>query len=362
MLRKYCQNYVLLVFFGIISINVLLLNNNHTIDVNISPVTISSDSTLLCNNPTFILYYSNSRIYFAGLMRSILPQYGFDINCSINELPSIFHKLTNSRYRSIFCLKYNNKTMPYKKQFCNGNALIYMSNCFPGQYPDGIFECLMPTLVVKTSLNTMLTQYCNKYHSNDSLCNFQPLSYSIENTKQRIEFLTKHINCSNDKPQYNKTWVFKENKDSAEGIHFENNHEQIYRLISPNISEQNTYYKHCSNIKAFKGQRYMRKHHFAYENNTENGNGFRVSYKGLLMQQLISNPLLIENRAFHIRTFVLIPSFTKPFIVLHYREGLLFRSVQQYNNKILKKKNLVSNGAISDGLNTKYKARNGKFF
>eukprot|EP01084_Bolivina_argentea_P260775 440504_1 len=66
------------------------------------------------------------------------------------------------------------------------------------------------------------------------------------------------------------------------------------------------------------------------------------------MQEFISNPLLIENKAFHIRTLLLIASTKNPLIVLQYPKWQIFRNPLQYNNSDLDPLKLKSNSHIAN--------------
>eukprot|EP01084_Bolivina_argentea_P147249 257667_1 len=342
-------SFLLLFIHKDATVNILSLNYNNQ----------SNYELLSCNNPAYFMWYKVNT--FGLLYKKLFLQHGFNINCSVDEIPSEFRDFKDYRGKNSFiCLKYNNETKPYNQEFCNGARLFHMpcQLCY-----GGLTRCDMPMFmpINKTGLHTILTNYCEKHYNNTNICNFKILGYNMKDTKQRIEFLTKHIDCTNNNAQHDKTWVFKEDKHCSDGIHFENNHELIYKLISPNHTEQNIYYKNCSSIKPFNRPKYFKKNHFTY-NKKKNGKGFHVSYESLLMEEFVSNPLLIEERAFHIRSFLSIPSISKPFIVLHYPEGLIFRNIRKYNNKKLNKNILSSNGAIADGANKKLKAKTGVHF
>eukprot|EP01084_Bolivina_argentea_P280549 479792_1 len=138
---------------------------------------------------------------------------GFNSKCSNKERIHQYKKCKNiQNHCDTWCKKYNNSNL--NSQFCNGGKIIWKSNLFAKR--------LKTQLTVKTHINTVLKAYCNKYHINDNGCNFHLLSFDMSITKERNEFLTNHIDCNNDKPQYNQTWVFKENRDMGTGIHILN--------------------------------------------------------------------------------------------------------------------------------------------
>eukprot|EP01084_Bolivina_argentea_P105044 188041_1 len=169
----------------------------------------------------------------------------------------------------------------------------------------------------------------------------------MDNEKQRIEYINKQIDCTNNKSQNEKTWVFKEYKHAGTGVHFYDNHALIYKILWPNITEQNMYYKQCKDIKPFTNKEYFKENNFIYKKiRDENGRkiGFKIQWERLIMQEFIGNPLLIENKLFHLRCYGLIASWNNPLIILMYRDGTIMRNSMEYNRKDLNPNSLKTNG------------------
>eukprot|EP01084_Bolivina_argentea_P286693 491840_1 len=153
---------------------------------------------------------------------------GFVIQCTNKERHQLGMNKFNSRrsWVSDFCVKHKNSNT-----FCHGTKLIYLNRkCDP-------FRVKTLNIESKTALNKILTTFCNKYHANDDVCNFVLLSYNLDISTERNEFLIKHIDCNNNNSQYDNTWILKEDIEYGHGIHVENNHKQIYQLIVANESE-----------------------------------------------------------------------------------------------------------------------------
>eukprot|EP01084_Bolivina_argentea_P003370 6320_1 len=167
--------------------------------------------------------FSDMRPFFNAVQK-----FGFNIKCKYKERKRFGLKVGRRKSGSEHCFKYNN----INNTFCHGAQLIFLNN--PNR---DNFRTKILNLESKTSLHEILTVFCNRYHKNDNVCNFRLLSYNLDIPNERIEFLNKHIDCNNEKPQYDKTWVFKEHIDFGSGVHLINNHQLIYQLITANISE-----------------------------------------------------------------------------------------------------------------------------
>eukprot|EP01084_Bolivina_argentea_P290436 498893_1 len=214
------------------------------------------------------------------------------------------------------CQKYNYK-FHNKNTFCNGGRIHFVKNHYSITSKRHHFKS-------KLGLHRILTPYCNKYHTMDNVCNFKLLSYDMNNIHDRIEFLNQHINCTN--VTKSKTWVFKEsNKHMGNGIHPINNPQLIYQLIAPNYKGE---YKmndklntNCKNINMNKTDinyinyiNYIKQEGFMHNKN-------KIIYKKeLIIQEFVANPLLIEQKRFHLRSYFIIPSCQNPLIVLHYSD------------------------------------------
>eukprot|EP01084_Bolivina_argentea_P126988 224687_1 len=163
-----------------------------------------------------------------GGMREEFFERGFNIRCTRHERRDIFrrkrwrNKRKGQTRSDRKCFKYNS-TNTNDNVFPDGGELIYL---------DREWKLEITDIEKKTSLHRILSTYCNKYHDNDKVCDFNLETYDIGIPEERIEFLTKHIDCNNNEPQYDKTWVFKENIDFGSGIHIYNNHKLIYQLIT----------------------------------------------------------------------------------------------------------------------------------
>eukprot|EP01084_Bolivina_argentea_P108696 194276_1 len=186
---------ILISLFFVVS--VLVYNNTMVFDIynSFTPgYTNDLNNISSCKSPTYIItsYQTDPLIQ---LTVSAFMQHGFNTNCT-------------SEISYGCCRKYNKS---YSKHYCDGGRLLF--DGFKKTY-DGIH------MFTKVSLHRILTLYCNKFVNNSStnICNFKLLSYELNDEKQRIEFLTTHIDCTNNNPQYNKTWVFKENKHAGRGV------------------------------------------------------------------------------------------------------------------------------------------------
>eukprot|EP01084_Bolivina_argentea_P126989 224690_1 len=148
-----------------------------------------------------------------GEMQNVLSERGFNIKCTRHETIDIFRRKDWRNLRqgqSRFdkkCLKYN-ITNSNDDVFCDGGELMYM---------DKQWKSVVVDIAMKTSLHRILSTYCNKYHNNDNVCDFYLETYNIGIREERNTFLIKHIDCNNNKSQYDKTWVFKENIDFGSG-------------------------------------------------------------------------------------------------------------------------------------------------
>eukprot|EP01084_Bolivina_argentea_P003363 6307_1 len=191
------------------------INNDSyaTQSTNISHNTTTTTYKIIpqCNPPTLTGIYD--------FIHYSLRSHGFNIQCK-NESSSISsfyfksHIQSPSSMSSIYhsCFTYNNNISigNHRELFCDGGKLIHA---------DVNWMRVNIDILKKTSLQRVLNTYCNKYHKNDNVCDFSLLTYNLGITKERNEFLTNHIDCNNNKPQYDKAWVFKENTDFGEGIH-----------------------------------------------------------------------------------------------------------------------------------------------
>eukprot|EP01084_Bolivina_argentea_P286695 491843_1 len=148
----------------------------------------------------------------------LFKAHGFRPICTAKEKRTLQVNRWTQRYGYGVCFKYTpNNESNFDSSFCNGGRLIYK-----GTREE---RMLFNRLTSKANLNALLRTYCDKYHTDDNECNFYLRSYNMNIKTERIEFLTKHIDCTNDKRQYNKTWVFKEDKHLGTGVHFNDIHQ-----------------------------------------------------------------------------------------------------------------------------------------
>eukprot|EP01084_Bolivina_argentea_P188158 323977_1 len=309
--------------------------------------------TQICD-PAYIIFqrtFAPSPLFIDQLA----TKYGFDLRCTIFErqklgLESVVRK-KQYRYnykQTAVCLKYNDK---YNKSINN--------NPFCGQTLISLNTYKMETgkhnfiIKHKTGMNLVLTTYCNTLNSKDNNCNFHLLSYDVSVEEERIEFLSKHINCNNNNAQFNKTWVFKEALHGGKGIHIINNHHLIYQLITANISE---HIENCT-FNPITNESYFIEEGFKYY---KTDYGFAVNRNGLLIQEFIANPLLIKLKEpnsdvykehnFNMRSYLLIASYSNPFIVFNYNKPFFLLNPNYYNNKQEKinKKAIITNRDMVD--------------
>eukprot|EP01084_Bolivina_argentea_P302274 521739_1 len=266
-----------------------------------------------CNNPIHFIWNDKDK-HINYLIQRPLMSYGFTINCSKES------RLTVTKQQ--YCLKYNASL--YYDAFCNGG--MFYSPWKKRNRKLTFMDYQLEDMFIKTKMNQMLTLYCSN-QPNETVCDFNLLGYDMEDINQRTEFLKKHLNLD---VENNITWVFKEyNKHGGSGIHFYSNQTLIYALLAPDAPDALPL-KHS----------YLKQEGFSRCGEKKQKT---ICFENLLIQEFISNPLLIEDHAFHIRANFLIPSFSNPFIVLYYPQGQIFRNPGKYTKKHLNKHVLMSN-------------------
>eukprot|EP01084_Bolivina_argentea_P136961 241221_1 len=230
-----------------------IATNNDSLHINETSTSIAPTlMTKTCNSVYLITHDYTMFMNF--------EKHGFNLPCNDKEEKQlrISKKRTETEWSKGYpkCKKYEHSN-PSNSPFCNGGKIIYHGNAFADR--------LQKRLTVKTHLNRILTAYCNKYHPDDNGCNFHLLSFDMSISKERREFLTKHIDCNNDKPQYDQTWLFKEQKHLGTGIHIYNIHQLIYRLIVNSSTES---IKNCV-FNPIKDEEYFIREGFKYESINE---------------------------------------------------------------------------------------------
>eukprot|EP01084_Bolivina_argentea_P136962 241222_1 len=318
-----------------------IATNRDSLPINTTSQLINDETQIIKSialtktcKPAYLMLYLNFGMHLK------FDEYGFNLNCNRKEKKQLgicTKKTKKMGFRDCACKKYNHSNQ-VDSPLCNGGKLIWQGNRFT--------RSINKRFTVKTHLNRILTAYCNKYHPDDNGCNFHLLSFDMSISKERREFLTKHIDCNNDKPQYDQTWLFKEQKHLGTGIHIYNIHQLIYRLIVNSSTES---IKNCV-FNPIKDEEYFIREGFKYESINE---GYVVDRNGLLMQTFIANPLLIElkeiKHVFHLRSFFLIPSYTAPFIVLYWPKFRIYVNPYEYNNKEkMQRKAMITNRHIND--------------
>eukprot|EP01084_Bolivina_argentea_P233562 393362_1 len=289
------------------------------------------ENNISCKHPTNIIMPYRKDHGFGGISIAHFIDHEFNQNCSLHG--------------QFFCQQYNNAY--YSKYYCNGGYIRFGTHYngiighfgYSNHFSNGIH------VHHKLTLHRILRLYCSKFsNKSNNICNFMLSTYEIKNTNQRIKFLSTQIDCTNKKPQPNKTWVFKEaNKHQGMGVHFSNIHHDIYQFISPNKSEQLLYYKQCKNIAPLGTRIFLENKGFESERVLNAvKRGYRVKWDGLLMQEFISNPLLINKSIFHVRSNLLIASFN-PLIVCHYPDAALYRNADIFDPTLSNQISLRSN-------------------
>eukprot|EP01084_Bolivina_argentea_P193527 332010_1 len=287
------------------------INNSHNMQLttkpNISQNNFNSISNTKCIPPILKGIYGN-------LQPPLVDESGFDIPCITPALKMIQRKRFGQNET---CFKYNNNISNNKHIFCEGGNLFFF---------DRVWILSVMNIQKKTSLHKVLVTYCNEYHKNDTVCDFNLLSYNLGITEERNQFLTQHIDCNNNQSQPDKTWVFKENIDKGSGIHFYNNHNLIYKLITADKSEN---INGCR-FNPIQNETFFTEEKFVNYHRIENGLGYVIDRKDLLIQQFVSNPLLIKmypnekiKHVFHLRSYFMVPSYSNPFIVLYFPNPIL---------------------------------------
>eukprot|EP01084_Bolivina_argentea_P233560 393357_1 len=293
------------------------------------------ENNISCKHPTNIIMPYRKDHGFGGISIAHFIDHEFNQNCSLHG--------------QFFCQQYNNAY--YSKYYCNGGYIRFGTHYngiighfgYSNHFSNGIH------VHKKSTLHRILRLYCSTFsNKSNNICNFMLRAYEIKDTNQRIEFLSKQIDCTNKAPQPNNTWVFKENKHRGMGVHFSNNHHDIYQLIFPNKSEQCIHYKECNKITPIGTQLFLASQGFTYERilNTPK-RGYRVKWDGLLMQKFISNPLLINKHIFHVRSNLLIASF-KPLIVCHYPDAMVQISTENFDPTLSNQISLRSNFHVAE--------------
>eukprot|EP01084_Bolivina_argentea_P309470 535304_1 len=311
-----------------------VLYENISIKSNIgTSYAFSSSKKSLCTNPTSLMWEYSDLI--AQKISSRFQTHGFEFNynCSLNY-PNSFASngklYTSTGITHFTCQKYNNHSINYSPHFCDGGRIFFLC-AQQSRYNKPMLTFTLDrygiNVVTKFGLDTVLSIYCNEFYANDNVCDFKLLSYHMDDSFQRIKFLTDHIDCTKSESELSKTWVFKEDKDVGIGVHFVQNDQHIYKLIAPNKTEQTICCKECEHIQPLKRKTFLEKEGFWFQGSKlDNGMSFRVKRDGLLIQEFISNELLLENKRFHVRAMLLV--IWQPLIVLYYPEGCIFRSAE----------------------------------
>eukprot|EP01084_Bolivina_argentea_P052624 96656_1 len=143
-------------------------------------ITYSHTKIGSCHDPVYFIFPCQHKFlkpFGRLLQKNLINSYGFkNTSCS-----KVFNM---NRTVTAFCAKYNPEL--HSNEFCNGGEIIW-------QPQPNIFKQF-----TKSKLNKILTKYCNIYHATDNICNFKLLTFNMDNLQQRIEFITKYINCTNN--------------------------------------------------------------------------------------------------------------------------------------------------------------------
>eukprot|EP01084_Bolivina_argentea_P308255 532975_1 len=204
---------------------------------------VNDGNTNICN-PTYMIIGESSNEW-NDVFLNRLHLYGFTIECNENELNTFIENREINQFSSAYvCKKYNNydeNRNQTAKIFCNGGRIHCDDNNYINSDALHIFQS---NLNNKVKLHQILNNYCNInfINHNKNICDFKLLSYSMDNEKNRIEFLNKYINCSL-KSENQKIWVLKENKNGGDGIHLIHDFAMLYHLIMPSLN-----YCNMSNI------------------------------------------------------------------------------------------------------------------
>eukprot|EP01084_Bolivina_argentea_P094190 169320_1 len=344
----YYYYYVMLPIIGIVLVLFytwytpsLLITENKVLFVDpttlIKLKNISLTLTTICNPIYFILttYHFENTFFQNGFSKQIKQCKSINLN----ELGITTKPVKRRDYPQ--CYIYN-ESFEINNPLCAGGKLIWKHR--------PLAKPLQLRIESKFSLYKILTQYCNKHYNYtvDNFCSFYLLSYNMDIDSERNIFLNKHIDCNINKPQYNKTWVFKENTHTGVGIHIYNNHKLIYQLLISSKNESEQIKKKCG-FKPLKNESWFKEERFKYYKiNGTDYEGYVVNKTELLMQEFVSNPMLIDTHIFHIRSHFLIASYQDPFIVLHWPRPNILINPNDYNNKEIKlnKKKILTNRFI----------------
>eukprot|EP01084_Bolivina_argentea_P003371 6322_1 len=314
--------------YGLVSVFCLLLilNQHKTSTHYVMNDSYHSNTTTQFNNTIYVISYAH--IQNANILTLLQHKFGSPIRCKDNERQQFVHQFVH-QFPPALCLKY----FDIHNRFGDNVKLIMSSWNFKEKALDKMWS-------TKTVLHEILKTYCNKYHFNDDNCNFYLLSYHLGVPNERIEFLTKHIDCNNNQPQYDKTWVFKETAHGGTGVHLINNHQEIYRLIIANVSET---INNCP-FNPIKSEKYFSEQQ-QFVNWYKIDEGYVINRTECLIQTFVSNPLLVHAHVFHLRSYLFIASYSNPMIVLHWPRPILMINPHTYNNqqKILNKQVIVTN-------------------
>lgn len=196
----------------------------------------------------------------------------------------------------------------------------------------------------KHSLHSTINAYASL---NDIVIDFLPQTFSLDNVRERREFFAA-LPCEDNNKNL---WLFKTEQHGGAGIHFIDNPLAMRQLfwretdirhamefVSPqrfNCNNQNIPRLTASDVVSVYG----------FDAIHSATNTVYAQRDGVIAQQFIANPLLINNRKFHIRVFVMIASLN-PFVVL-YGNGFLILSATKYNKNEISKENAITNRAVS---------------
>ena len=208
----------------------------------------------------------------------------------------------------------------------------------------------LTSLYHKSKLHTIIKQYTSV---NNIDIEFLPKTYSLDNKYERRAFF-RNLPCE-DNDQH--LWIFKTNLHGGSGIHLINNPLTMRRLfwrdddIEYEMAEAKPGDYHCNAqyIARFDASFIINEfglNVYQPKNPNDPANAIR---KNTIVQEFISNPFLINNRKFHIRVFVMIPSLN-PYIVL-YGNGFLILAGEHYDKYHPDKTNAITNRAISKQIN-----------
>eukprot|EP01083_Nonionella_stella_P202524 739817_1 len=327
----------------VICVHIFILHQFHA-DTHSSPPTLVTRHLQQNDNDTQIPVRCRQSILeiwnkccLNNLFSQYLDQIGFKYQYKTSAKA---HIIPNIKLIKIANINNASNALCYGLQIQSNAASMVKSQADTNKYID------LTSLYHKSSLHSTVKQYALLNGIDHS---FLPNTYRLDNRYERRDFF-RTLPCADD---HNHLWIFKTNAHGGSGIHLIDNPMTMRRLFwrDQDIEYAMRYVTEfeydCNNeyISRFDAHNITQFGFNVFTISRDNINTAYAVRQGVIAQEFIANPLLIHNRKFHIRVFVMIASLN-PYIVL-YGNGFVILAAHEYDANNINKQNAITNRAVS---------------